>query len=251
MQEAWFMLGPRVWCRDGHYWKRVLCRGLNLGHLTKTLFAEGQPQEPSPKTGPRQRAPRERCRHGYFSLLSAILALGKGFVECPRQRLSLPTQNFPRALCLEFLGLCRGPDKEPASSSGGAMPTLLATTTTAIVSLLHASSHAHDEDGIWNGKKNEGSRKEIWAELLRGRERQFHAGMLVCWSTKRCGWEKEQVNEGIRAASACQVILLWVYTVTVFFMWRQQKDNAGQVKWFSIDGSQWDPMSVIYSYLGV
>ena len=34
-----------------HYWKRVLCRGPNLGHSAKTLFAEGQPQEPSAKNG--------------------------------------------------------------------------------------------------------------------------------------------------------------------------------------------------------
>ena len=53
---------------------------------------------------PRQRLhPRKRRRHSYFSLPRANLVLGKDFAECPikdpRQRLSLPTQNFPRALC--------------------------------------------------------------------------------------------------------------------------------------------------------
>ena len=43
-----------------------LCRGPNLGHSAKTLFAEGQTQEPSAKNGPRQRGlcrgydPRQR-----------------------------------------------------------------------------------------------------------------------------------------------------------------------------------------------
>ena len=32
-----------------------LCRGPNLGHSAKALFAEGQPQEPSAKNDPRQR----------------------------------------------------------------------------------------------------------------------------------------------------------------------------------------------------
>ena len=32
-----------------------VCRGLDLGHSAKALFAEGQPQEPSAKIGPRQR----------------------------------------------------------------------------------------------------------------------------------------------------------------------------------------------------
>ena len=31
-----------------------VCRGLDLGHSTKGVFAEGQPQEPSAKLGPRQ-----------------------------------------------------------------------------------------------------------------------------------------------------------------------------------------------------
>ena len=37
-----------------------VCQGLDLGHSAKALFAEGQPQEPSAKIGPRQRnGPRQ------------------------------------------------------------------------------------------------------------------------------------------------------------------------------------------------
>ena len=39
-----------------------ICRGPNLGHSAKTLFAEGQTQEPSEKNGPRQRGPDPRQR---------------------------------------------------------------------------------------------------------------------------------------------------------------------------------------------
>ena len=37
-----------------------VCRGPDLGHSAKALFAEGQAQEPSAKIGPRQRnGPRQ------------------------------------------------------------------------------------------------------------------------------------------------------------------------------------------------
>ena len=59
-----------------------LCRGPNLGHSAKTLFAEGQPQEPSAKNGPRQRGlcrgydPRQRQAHGKSNLCNALGKLG-------------------------------------------------------------------------------------------------------------------------------------------------------------------------------
>ena len=57
----------------------MLCRGPNLGHSAKTLFAEGQAQEPSAKNGPRQRG---LCR----PTADQIFAEGRGPRQrCPRQ----------------------------------------------------------------------------------------------------------------------------------------------------------------------
>ena len=119
-----------------------LCRGLDLGHSAKGVFAEGQTQEPSAKLGPRQRSlcrgpgprqtkgPRQNGRMGHgghwrhslpsarrqalgkdflfffkYSLLRAIgQALGKDF-------LFFFKYSLPRAIG-QALGkdpLCRGP----------------------------------------------------------------------------------------------------------------------------------------------
>ena len=72
-----------------------VCRGLDLGHSAKALFAEGQPQEPSAKIGPRQRnGPRKIWPDGSRWPLASV------FAECPP---SGTRQRF-------FLNiLCRGP----------------------------------------------------------------------------------------------------------------------------------------------
>ena len=109
--------------------KTFICRGSALGkQIQKKIhfFAEGRPSAKKPPTAP--------ASDGVFSLPRAILALGKGFAECPikgpRQRplrrLKIPRGVFaegsPRqSLCRGFLVLCRGPEalgKACASSSG-------------------------------------------------------------------------------------------------------------------------------------
>ena len=108
--------------------KLFLCRGPALGKKNSKknhFFAEGRPSAKKPRTAP--------ARDGFFSLPRAVLALGKGFAECPikgpRQRplrrLKIPRGVFaegsPRqSLCRGFLVLCRGPEalgKACASSS--------------------------------------------------------------------------------------------------------------------------------------
>ena len=108
-----------------HYWKRVLCRGPNLGHSAKTLFAEGRQLRPSAKKSPRQRClcrgpgPRQRTPLGKETLCrgprpsaktpSTILVY---WVTAAEPRQPLPRANR-QALGKDFLFyfykfLCRG-----------------------------------------------------------------------------------------------------------------------------------------------
>ena len=70
-----------------HYRRRPLCRGLHFGHSAKGVFAEGQPQEPSAKIGPRQRnGPRQnkslpRARQIWPD--GSRRPLASVFAECP------------------------------------------------------------------------------------------------------------------------------------------------------------------------
>ena len=97
-----------------------ICRGPNLGHSAKTLFAEGQTQEPSAKNGPRQRGlcrgygPRQRQALGK-DVLGKLGPLGHGghfpssFAEGhplgPRQRFFIFFKKI----------LCRGPRARPSA----------------------------------------------------------------------------------------------------------------------------------------
>jgi len=74
-----------------HYWKRVFCRGPNLGHSAKTLFAEGRQLRPLTKKSPRQRPS--------VKTPSAILVYWVTAAE-PRQHLPRPNRQ---ALGKDFL----------------------------------------------------------------------------------------------------------------------------------------------------
>ena len=83
-----------------------LCRGRNLGHSAKTLFAEGQPQRPSAKSGPRQRVFTE----GYAldkDKPSAKIVFAKG--RGPRQIWSVGSRRT------RSVRLCRGPAVRPSA----------------------------------------------------------------------------------------------------------------------------------------
>ena len=88
-----------------------LCRGSNLGHSIKTLFVEGQPQEPSAKNGSRQRMAigKEAFAEGTAlgkdrPTANQIFTEGRG----PRQR--CPRQIRPVGSRRPFpVKLCRGP----------------------------------------------------------------------------------------------------------------------------------------------
>jgi hypothetical protein len=96
-----------------------LYRGLNLGHSAKTLFAEGQPQEPSAKTGPRQRGLLPKAwPSAKKGALGKVGPLGHGGQEPVRlcRGLSVrPSAKFFFKKNSVFVpiffitGLCRGP----------------------------------------------------------------------------------------------------------------------------------------------
>ena len=102
-----------------HYWKPIFCRGLDLGHSAKALFAEGQPQEPSAKIGPRQKngprqnksLPRAQPSANWPSANMAgwvTAATGVSLCRVPAVRHSAKIFYF---LFLNFL--CRGPLAKP------------------------------------------------------------------------------------------------------------------------------------------